>query len=96
MAGELGGFLFLKNEKPELNPLQGKVVVPVVDAFPGHIAYDSASRSEVVVPLLSNVKVWGVLDVEGPEAGRITDEDARGLEAIVESVNASYQGARTI
>lgn len=72
------------------------IVVPDVDAFPGHIACDSASRSEVVVPLISQGKVWGVLDVDSPEAGRFTEEDARGLEAIVECVNASYEGAQTI
>jgi len=58
------------------------LVVPDVDAFPGHIACDSASRSEVVVPLVHAGRVIGVLDVDSPKLARFDEEDARGLEAV--------------
>jgi L-methionine (R)-S-oxide reductase len=60
------------------------VVVPDVNAFPGHIACDSASRSEVVVPLVRFGKVIGVMDVDSPNLARFDAEDARGLEALAE------------
>lgn len=59
------------------------VVVPDVNAFPGHIACDSASRSEVVVPVMRGGEVLGVLDVDSPSLARFDDDDARGLERIV-------------
>lgn len=59
------------------------VVVPDVEAFPGHIVCDSASRSEVVVPLIVGGKLYGVLDVDSPELARFDDDDRRGLEAFV-------------
>ena len=59
------------------------VVVPDVHAFPGHIACDSASNSEVVVPLLAAGRVVGVLDLDSPRPGRFDEEDARGLESVV-------------
>src|SRR5579862_6501451 len=58
------------------------IVVPDVEAFPGHIACDSASRSEVVVPLVRGGAVLGVLDVDSPKLARFDEEDARGLEAL--------------
>lgn len=58
------------------------IVVPDVDAFPGHIACDSASRSEVVVPLVHAGKVIGVMDIDSPRLNRFDEEDARGLEAV--------------
>ncbi len=58
------------------------IVVPDVHAFPGHIACDTASRSEVVVPLLSAERVLGVLDIDSPLPGRFDAEDASGLERI--------------
>ena len=58
------------------------IVVPDVNAFPGHIACDSASRSEVVVPVLHRQRVIGVLDLDSPRLARFSDEDARGLEAV--------------
>ncbi len=58
------------------------IVVPDVDAFPGHIACDSASRSEVVVPLVHAGNVIGVLDVDSPKLARFDAEDAAGLEAV--------------
>ena len=65
------------------------VVVPDVHAFPGHIACDSASNSEVVVPVVQGGRVIGVLDLDSPHAGRFDHEDAAGLEAIV----AEFVGA---
>ena len=59
------------------------IVVPNVDEFPGHIACDSASRSEVVVPIVDGGNVIGVLDVDSPRLARFDAEDARGLEALV-------------
>jgi len=61
---------------------RGTIVVPDVDAFPGHIACDSASRSEIVIPLLRGDVVLGVLDVDSPRLSRFDEEDARGLEAL--------------
>jgi len=58
------------------------IVVEDVHAFPGHIACDAASRSETVVPLLSEGEVIGVLDVDAPRVGRFDDEDRRGLETV--------------
>ncbi len=56
-------------------------VVPDVDAFPGHIACDAASRSEIVVPLVDGDGVMvGVFDVDSPTPGRFDDDDRRGLE----------------
>lgn len=56
------------------------VIVPDVHAFPGHIACDAASRSEIVVPLLHEGKLRGVLDLDSPKPGRFDAEDAAGLE----------------
>lgn len=58
------------------------VVVPDVHEFPGHIACDSASRSEIVVPLVRDGSVIGVLDIDSPVFDRFSDEDRAGLEAI--------------
>lgn len=52
-----------------------------VHAFPGHIACDSASRSEIVVPLRRDGRVWGVLDIDSPLPERFAPEDQAGLEA---------------
>ena len=58
------------------------VVVPDVHAFPGHIACDTASRSEVVVPLIADGRLLGVLDIDSPRPGRFEAADARGLERV--------------
>lgn len=58
------------------------VVVPDVAAFPGHIACDSASRSEIVVPLVSRGALIGVLDIDSPERGRFDEADRRGCERL--------------
>jgi len=60
------------------------IVVPDVHAFPGHIACDAASRSELVVPLLRGDHLFGVLDLDSPRASRFDADDAAGLEAAVE------------
>ena len=59
------------------------IVVPDVNAFPGHIACDSASRSEVVVPVMAAGRVVGVLDLDSPLTARFDEEDARALESLV-------------
>jgi GAF domain-containing protein len=59
------------------------VVVPDVHAFPGHIACDSASNSEIVVPIVRADRLIGVLDLDSPVRGRFDGEDAAGLERLV-------------
>jgi len=59
------------------------VVVPDVHAFPGHIACDSASNSEIVVPVIRDDRLLGVLDLDSPVPGRFDGEDAAGLERLV-------------
>ena len=58
------------------------VVVPDVHAFPGHIACDSASRSEIVIPLRVSGRVWGVLDIDSPSPDRFDESDREGLEKV--------------
>ena len=58
-------------------------LVEDVHDFPGHIACDCASNSEIVVPIHVNGEVWGVLDIDSPYVGRFTEEDKLGLEKIV-------------
>jgi GAF domain-containing protein len=59
------------------------IVVPDVRAFPGHIFCDTASRSEIVVPLLNWGKMLGVLDIDSASLNRFDDEDKEGIESIV-------------
>jgi len=59
------------------------LVVADVHTFPGHIACDAASRSEIVVPIVSDGRLRGVLDVDAPETDRFDLEDRRGLEAYI-------------
>ena len=54
-----------------------------VHDFPGHIACDCASNSEIVVPIRVRGEIWGVLDIDSPSIGRFTQEDQTGLEGIV-------------
>ncbi len=63
-----------------------------VHAFPGHIACDSASRSEIVVPIHSGGKVVGVLDIDSPIKERFTEEDREGLEALARAVEKEMFG----
>ena len=60
------------------------IVVPDVHAFPGHIACDSASRSELVVPIVKDGRVLGVLDLDSPNPNRFDDEDRQGCERLVQ------------
>ena len=55
-------------------------LVPDVHEFPGHIACDSASSSEIVVPIHVDGKIYGVLDIDSPSPGRFTESDRDGLE----------------
>ncbi|MGD0519530.1 MAG: GAF domain-containing protein [Thermoguttaceae bacterium] len=59
------------------------LVVPDVQKFPGHIACDTASNSEIVVPLIKDNKLLGVLDVDSPALGRFDEEDQKGMERLV-------------
>lgn len=65
--------------------LRKTVVVPDVHAFPGHIACDAASRSELVVPLLLGERLLGVLDLDSPRPERFDEDDRRGLEALAQA-----------
>lgn len=58
-------------------------VVPDVEAFPGHIACDAASRSEVVVPMIRNGQLVGVLDVDSPLPERFSSDDVNLLQEVV-------------
>ena len=62
------------------------VVVPDVHQFPGHIACDSASNSEIVIPLRQDGKIIAVLDMDSPEFNRFSEEDRIGLEAFAETL----------
>ena len=59
-----------------------------VHQFPGHIACDSASNSEIVVPIHGDGRIVGVLDIDSPRVGRFTEEDRVGLEAFVRVLEA--------
>ena len=54
-----------------------------VHQFPGHIACDSASNSEIVLPIHVNGEIWGVLDIDSPFIGRFTEDDKAGLEKFI-------------
>lgn len=58
-------------------------LVEDVHQFPGHIACDSASNSEIVIPIFKDGRVWGVLDIDSPYYARFTQDDQAGLEALV-------------
>lgn len=62
---------------------QETILVPDVNQFPGHIACDAASRSEIVVPLVKDGDVLGVLDIDSPEYERFNEDDREGLEEFV-------------
>ena len=59
-------------------------LVKNVHEFPGHIACDGASNSEIVLPIHVAGKVWGVLDIDSPVLGRFDEEDKAGLEKVVD------------
>lgn len=68
---------------------EGRTVrVENVHDFPGHIACDEASNSEIVIPLYKNDTLWGVLDLDSPHFGRFTPEDQQGLECLAAAIQA--------
>ena len=72
------------------------VVVPDVHAFPGHIACDANSRSEIVLPLVQHGRLLGVLDLDSPSLARFDEEDRLGLGAIVDLLLESSDLSRFI
>ena len=69
-------------------------LVKNVHEFPGHIACDSASNSEIVIPLHAGGKLYGVLDIDSPTVGRFTEEDRAGLEAAARVIERALDDAR--
>lgn len=70
------------------------VIVPDVDAFPGHIACSSASRSEIVVPMFSSDgSIFGVLDIDSDRLNDFSEADAEGLQAIIAIIQRSFNSA---
>jgi GAF domain-containing protein len=71
------------------------IIVPDVEAFPGHIACDAASKSEIVIPLFTSsartegAYLLGVLDLDSPKLNRFDEEDRRGLEALATILTGS-------
>ncbi|BFH17528.1 GAF domain-containing protein [Paenibacillus melissococcoides] len=65
---------------------QRTLVVPDVHAFPGHIACDAASRSEIVVPMMKDGRLVGVLDIDSPVTDRFQEPDREALEKMVEAL----------
>lgn len=65
-----------------------------VHAFPGHIACDCASRSEIVLPIRSKGEIVGVLDIDSPEKDRFTEEDELGLEKVVKALERTVDFSR--
>ena len=68
-------------------------LVADVHQFPGHIACDGASNSEIVVPIRKDGQVWGVLDIDSPLFGRFTTDDREGLEDFVKALETALFGA---
>ena len=68
-----------------------------VHAFPGHIACDAASRSEIVLPIRSGGRIVGVLDIDSPEPERFSEEDEKGLALLADLIGRSvdFAGLRT-
>ncbi len=64
-----------------------------VNAFPGHIACDIASRSELVVPIVAADRLIGVLDLDSPHPGRFTADDQAGAEALIARIASALAGA---
>ena len=67
------------------------LLVPDVHAFPGHIACDAASASELVIPLQVGGALYGVLDRDSPKKGRFTEADRTGLEAFARALEAALE-----
>ena len=71
------------------------ILVPDVHAFPGHIACDSRSRSELVVPIVSGGTLRGVFDMDSPTPARFDDRDREGVERLVEVFAAATDWPKT-
>lgn len=67
------------------------LLVPNVHDFPGHIACDSASNSEIVIPIHKDGKVVGVLDIDSPSLNRFSESDKEGLELFVKTLEEVIQ-----
>ena len=65
------------------------IIVEDVHQFPGHIACDSASNSEIVIPIIKKGEVFGVLDVDSPKFNRFTQREQKYLEEVVVMIEAS-------
>ena len=65
------------------------IIVENVHQFPGHIACDAASNSEIVIPMMKNGEIFGVLDIDSPELGRFTELEKKYLEEVVAIIEAS-------
>lgn len=65
-----------------------------VHEFPGHIACDCASNSEIVVPIHVKGEIWGVLDIDSPSIGRFTEADREGLEELVQLLEKVLENCR--
>jgi GAF domain-containing protein len=72
------------------------VLAPDVHAFPGHIACDANSRSEIVIPMVQHGRLLGVLDLDSPSLARFDDEDRIGLCAIVDLLLESSELSRCV
>ena len=59
------------------------ILVPDVHAFPGHIACDSASNAEIVIPVIKNGELFGIFDIDSPSLNRFSEEDQQGLESLI-------------
>src|SRR5215468_2472237 len=68
------------------------IIVPNVHEFPGHIACDPTSNSEIVVPMFEGERLLGVLDLDSPSLGRFDDQDAEGLNELVTILTAHEEG----
>ncbi|MBQ9036717.1 MAG: GAF domain-containing protein [Erysipelotrichaceae bacterium] len=67
------------------------ILVRNVHEFPGHIACDSASNSEIVVPIIIDDEVWGVLDIDSPSLNRFDETDQKYLEQAVEIITKAIK-----
>lgn len=70
-------------------------LVPDVHLFPGHIACDAASNSEIVIPIHRKGEIYGVLDIDSPIKGRFTEEDSEGLRMLVRTLERKLEGIDT-
>lgn len=72
------------------------MLVPNVHEFPGHIACDCASNSEIVIPIRIDNKIFGVLDIDSPRLNRFSEEDKIGLEAFVAELERIIKKSRLL